>query len=226
MTKLSALLFDLDGTLVDSAPDLSHAVNHTLAQLGIPGKTDQEVMTYIGDGMKTLLERATGFSSDADLARAAEIFRPYYLEHCMDRTTLYPGALETLEHFKTQSMALVTNKPVAMTEKILARFGISKYFKSVVGGESTPKKKPDPEPVLKALSDLKAEASQAIMIGDGPTDMEAGRKAGTQICAVTYGYRSREELKKLNPNYMIDHLNELKSIVRAIHESSLQSRKN
>ena len=212
MTNLQGLIFDMDGTLVDSAADIAASVNFTLSRLGLPEKPAKEVMGYIGDGMKTLLERATGNKDEKYLAHAIEIFHPQYLDRCTVKTTLYPGVKETLEHFKRLPLGLVTNKPLAMTEKILRYFEIDKYFKTVVGGESTPKKKPDPEPVLKALSDMAVPASSALMVGDGLPDMEAGRRAGVKTCAVTYGYRSREDLEKLNLNYMIDHLKELKDL--------------
>ncbi|OGR87698.1 MAG: phosphoglycolate phosphatase [Elusimicrobia bacterium RIFCSPLOWO2_01_FULL_60_11] len=202
----------MDGTLVDSAADIAAAVGFTLNELGLPEKELKEVIGFIGDGMRTLLERATGFKEERELARAIEIFRPYYLENCADETTLYPGVQETLEHFKGLPLGLVTNKPAAMTLKILAHFKISKYFKAVVGGESTPNKKPDPEPVLKALAEMGVAPEAALMIGDGPADIFAGRRAGTRTCAVTYGYRGREELEKLNPDYIIEHLNKLKDI--------------
>ncbi len=211
---IQALLFDLDGTLIDSWEDIAASLNHTLGRLKIAPKSREEVQSYVGDGVKTLLTRATGRSDPAFLDQAIEIFKPYYKEHCVDKTALYPGVQEILKHFDGKQCAVVSNKPVEMVDKTLERLGIRKYFKSVMGAESTPNRKPHPEPVQKTLERLKVKPDSGLMIGDGTADMESGAAAGVKTCAVTYGYRSRAELEKTKPNFFIESILELKTLIQ------------
>lgn len=212
--NVDALIFDLDGTLIDSARDLAGSVNHTLKSMGLPEKSLSEVESYIGDGMKTLLERATDTSDAAVIQKAIDLFKPYYLEHCVDATRLYPGVLEVLDHFRGKKMALVTNKPEAMTAKTLRHLGILQKFGAVIGGDSTERKKPHPDPVLKSLERIGAEPAKSLMVGDGATDVRAGKAAGLYTCAVTYGFKLRSELLKENPDFVLDNITDLIKIVR------------
>lgn len=212
MLEASGLIFDMDGTLVDSAEDIASSVNHALKTLGYPEKSREDVKRFIGDGMRTLLARALGKDEEALISRAIEIFRPYYQEHCVDRTRLYPDVPEILEYFKEKPIALITNKPCAMAEKILEHFQIARHFKVILGAESTQEKKPHPEPVLKALAGMKVPSASALIIGDGPTDVQSGKAAGAKTCAVTYGYKSRRELEASSPDFYIDRLSDLRNI--------------
>ena len=212
MIRISGLIFDLDGTLADSAPDIAGSVKYTLKTLGLPPRSGGEVRRFIGDGMRTLLERATGRTEKPFLDRAVEVFRPHYMEHCLDRTRLYPGAVETLRFFRRKPMAVVTNKPVAMTVKILRGLGIERYFRTVLGGESVSRRKPHPEPIMKALRILGTDPADTLVVGDGTADMLAGRAAGTPVCAAAYGYKSRAELDSCRPDHLIRRLKDLRKI--------------
>lgn len=213
MVPVSSLIFDLDGTLIDSSEDISNSVNYTLAQLGLPKKTKQDVQGYIGDGMKVLLMKATGQKQANLIKEAIEIFRPHYLEHCTDNTSLYSGAKDVLDYFESKKMALVSNKPVEMVLKTLDCLGINAYFPIILGAESTKEKKPHPEPLLKSLDLMRVSPRSCLMVGDGITDIQAGKSAGILTCAVTYGYKSRQQLEQCKPDFMIDRINQLKQIV-------------
>ena len=200
--------------MVDSAGDISNSVNFTLRTLGRPPRSGNEIKDFIGDGAKVLLERALGVRDEKEISEALEIFKPYYLEHCADQSTLYPGVRETLEAFEAIPMGVISNKPQEMIEKILERFAVSKYFKVVLGPESTREKKPHPEPVLKFLAQAGVPAKDAAVVGDGITDIQAGKSAGTLTCAVTYGYKERRQLEAQKPDFVIDHLSDLVKIFR------------
>lgn len=210
---LTGLIFDLDGTLVDTSQDITDSVNYTLKNLGSPHITKNEVERYIGDGMRTLLIRATGNEDSAFIRKAIDIFRPHYLDHCVDKSVLYPGVREVLERFKSKPMALVTNKPTEMVAKILDHFGVRDSFRAVLGAESTKEKKPHPEPILKSLESMGTQAQTCMIVGDGNNDIEAGKAAGTLTCAVTYGFRKREELERSRPDFFIHRITDLNTIV-------------
>lgn len=211
---VQALIFDLDGTLIDSCADIAASLNYVLAQLKLPLRPPREVERFVGDGVKVLFARATGSSDPELLDRAVALFRPHYLEHCVDQTVLYPGVKDVLERYKSKKCAVVSNKPYEMVLKTLDHFSIRSCFASVMGAESTPNRKPHPEPVTKTLEILNAARETALMIGDGTADMEAGAGAGVKTCAALYGYRSREELAAANPDFTIESISDLKYLIR------------
>ena len=213
MTKVASLIFDLDGTLIDSSHDIAGSLNHTLKTLGLPVKSKNEVQGLVGDGVRALLIKATGRSDEEYLEKAIALFKPHYLEHCNDTTILYPGVAQILDHFKDKKKAVVSNKPHDMIQKTLRHFGIDGCFEVVLGGESTAQRKPHPEPVLLSLREMKVSPGDSVMVGDGSTDIQAGKSAGTRTCAVTYGYRDRAELERYKPDFFIDKIEDLKHIV-------------
>lgn len=210
----SALIFDLDGTLVDSAQDIAHAINCTLQDLDLPVKSVAEVKEMVGDGVRSTLTKATGVQDKEYIEKAAKIFKNHYRKHCVDNTLLYPGVKEMLRYYKNKKLAVVSNKPYEMILQTLKHCKIEDHFEVVLGPESTANKKPHPEPILVALKEFKITPKLALMVGDGTTDMEAGRLAGVFTCAVTYGYRKKEDLEKYNPDFFIDSIEDLKRIVK------------
>lgn len=212
--NIDTLIFDLDGTLIDSCEDIAFSLNYTLNALGFPSKSRKDVERFVGDGVKVLLTRATGNSDPDFLEKAVQIFKPHYRDHCTDKTTLYPGVLAALDSLQDKKLAIVSNKPYEMVLKALDYFSIRARFASVMGAESAPNRKPHPEPVLKTLEALGSNAASTIMVGDGTADIQAGQAAGVQTCAVTYGYRSESELQALHPNYIISKITDLIHIAK------------
>ena len=203
----------MDGTLVDSAEDIADAVNFTLSALGAPSCSTVEIKGFIGEGMTVLLEKALGTQDEKKISEATQVFQTRYLRHCVDGSKLYPGVRETLEAFQGRPMGISTNKPEAMTQKILDHFQISKHFRVVLGAESTKERKPHPEPILKFLAETGVSPGKTVIVGDGITDIQAGRSAGVQTCAVTYGYKSREELEAQKPDFFIDRVFDLRKFL-------------
>jgi phosphoglycolate phosphatase len=207
------LIFDLDGTLVDTRRDLANAVNYALRRLG-KNVLDLETLTsYVGDGISKLLGRALPDASESDLAIVRQHFQQFYFEHIADFSQLYPGMIATLEYFADKKKAVLTNKPQEFAEALLQRLEICKYFEMVVGGQPNLKLKPDPEAIFKILNQFEAAPSRAIMIGDSENDMLAGKAAGLVIGAVTYGFRSAEKLLALDPDFAVDEPLKLKTFI-------------
>ncbi len=179
------LLFDLDGTLVDSVADLTTSLNLLADELGHPHLTADYVRSIVGDGATKLIKRAFG----PENYQREQLFRflDIYSEHLLDQTCCYPGIEELLNRHPADHMALVTNKPHALTLQLLKELGLDKHFRIIIGGDSFPEKKPHPLPVTKALEALGAKPSEAIMIGDHHTDLYSGRDAGTATCFCAYG---------------------------------------
>jgi phosphoglycolate phosphatase len=205
------LIFDLDGTLIDSRLDLVHSVNATLEHLGRAPLPHETIESYVGNGVSVLIHRSLGPGvTEAEVQRGQEFFLAYYREHMLDNTVIYPGVLEALEALRNRDMAVLTNKPVRFSEDILKGLGIAQYFRFVYGGNSFPCKKPDPVGVTTLLHDLAASPSQAMMVGDSAVDVRTARNAGIWSCGVTYGL-GRESMRADPPDLMLDSLAELPS---------------
>jgi phosphoglycolate phosphatase len=184
-----ALIFDLDGTLIDSKRDLIHSVNAMLLEMGRAELPEETISGYIGHGAPKLVSRALGETTpEAEKQRAIEFFLSYYEEHKLDSTCAYPGIVEALEQLNALPMAVLTNKPVRVSERILDALGLSKYFRVVYGGNSFETKKPDPLGANTILRDLKAAPHETILIGDSEVDIQTARNAGTLAAAVNYGF--------------------------------------
>ncbi|HEY5672817.1 MAG TPA: HAD-IA family hydrolase [Malonomonas sp.] len=198
------LLFDLDGTLIDSVADLTCALNILGAELGHAPLATDYVRTIIGDGATKLIKRAFGpdnYQRD-QLLRFLEI----YSEHLLDNTCCYPGISELLHRHPTEKMALVTNKPHRLTVDLLQGLGIAQHFKAIIGGDSYPEKKPHPQPVHEALQLLGAPAEKAVMIGDHHTDLYSGKAAGVATCFCAYGLGHTDGL---SPDYLAESSTDL-----------------
>jgi phosphoglycolate phosphatase len=214
MISVEALLFDLDGTLIDSKRDLASAIQFLQKSYRAPVSTENQVATYIGDGVVKLVQRALPRLAEKDVEEAVSAFKHYYRQHCVDHTRLYPGVLATLKHFQKKKMAVVTNKPVRISGYILEQLGLASFFKVLVGGDSLPNKKPHPEPVLSALHTMAIDKPRrAVMIGDGPNDIESGRAAGTYTCSISSNIgNTHKNVSKSKPDYSISSMKELMRI--------------
>lgn len=189
MNSVRAFVFDLDGTLIDSKQDLIASVNATLRELGRDELAAETISGYIGHGAPTLVNRALGDSTtEEERQRALKFFLENYEAHKMDTTRAYPGVAETLQRLKDVPMAVLTNKPVRISVRILEALDLAKHFRAIYGGNSFETKKPDPQGVLTILRELKAEPKEAMMVGDSEVDVQTARNAGMWAAAVNYGF--------------------------------------
>ncbi|HJQ27053.1 MAG TPA: HAD family hydrolase [Blastocatellia bacterium] len=218
--KVRDLLFDLDGTLIDSLGDLAATINLMLRDLGRPPVSREQVGAFIGHGIPTTVHRALVATHpnheppDPELhQRAIATVHAHYADEMLKTTQLFPHVVETLDHFRDKRLAVVTSKEVHFTHVMLDHFGIAKYFDAIVGGDTTPARKPDPRPVLEALRLLEGRADEAVMIGDSESDVLAGRNAGTWTIAVTFGYRTAEQLRLTEPDVIIDRFEQLQEVI-------------
>lgn len=204
MIKNPYLIFDLDGTLVDSVPDLALSLNILRSELNLPPLSRQQTANIVGDGAAVLVKRALG--DEHYTKHRLDRFLEIYDQHLLDNTTCFPGIEPLLKRHSAAKMAVVTNKPYQLTIKLLKGLDLIKYFKVVVGGDSFSQKKPDPMPVSKALEALEAAPGQAIMIGDHHTDINSGHAAGTAVCFCAYGMGNNNGLMT---EYIANHSTDL-----------------
>ena len=189
LAPVRALIFDLDGTLIDSKRDLIHSVNAMLQELGRTRLADDTISGYIGRGAPQLVAQALGNgASEEEQKQALKFFLGYYEEHKMDTTQAYPGVAETLEQLAALPMAVLTNKPARISVRILNEMGLAKYFRAIYGGNSFETKKPDPLGAVTILSEFGASPQQAMLVGDSEVDVQTARNAGTLAVAVNYGF--------------------------------------
>ena len=208
-SEVRALIFDLDGTLIDSKLDLALAVNAVLAEMGRGPLPHEKIFGYIGQGAPKLIARALGKgATQQDCRRGLEFFIQYYSIHKLDNTSLYPGVRETLDALSGMPMAVLTNKPVGASRGILQGLGLAETFQIIYGGNSFERKKPDPMGVETILREFGAEPAQVMFVGDSEIDVLTARNAGTWICGVTYGFGSHR-LAEFPPDLLVDNLEEL-----------------
>jgi phosphoglycolate phosphatase len=204
------LIFDLDGTLVDSRDDIAISVNLTLEELDCPKKTPQEIYGYIGGGIHNLIRNSLPAGrAEGLLEKGVDTFWAIYKEHVLDTTRLFPGVCQMLETLYRKKMAVATNKPYAHAHMILEGLGVARYFTNVQGWKMGLPVKPDPAIVLRAIEEAEAPKEDAVMIGDGLNDILAARAAGIKCCAVGYGYGSRERLMEAGPDYFAEAVSDI-----------------
>ena len=182
---INAFLFDLDGTLVDSIPDLTKSVNLLRAELELEAITSQQVRSYVGDGVGLLLQRA--LPEELFNANRRKRFMEIYTEHLTDETIIYPGIIEFLEAHRDKPMAVVTNKPQPLAEIIIDRFELNRFFPHVVGAELTLQRKPHPDMVNHAVNLLQCDPATTVLLGDHHVDLRAARAGGVKSCFCAWG---------------------------------------
>jgi phosphoglycolate phosphatase len=188
-SSVRALIFDLDGTLIDSKRDLIHSVNAMLRELGRGELAEDTIAGYIGHGAPQLVASALGTScTEEEQKHALQFFLGYYEDHKMDTTCAYPGVAETLEKLAALPMAVLTNKPVRISARILGVLGLSKFFRVIYGGNSFATKKPDPLGANTILREFRAAPKETLLIGDSEVDIQTARNSGTFAAAVNYGF--------------------------------------
>lgn len=214
MKPISLIIFDLDGTLVDTLEDITASVNFTLSRLGRPPLPLDTVRQYVGDGIEMLMGRALGGRTEL-LDDAVGVYKVHHSRNLVVRSRLYPGVREMLEHFQAVPKAVISNKTLEFVQPLLAGLGIAGSFRVVLGADAGMPLKPAPDSLLHIMRALGASRERTVMVGDGTTDMRAGKAAGVITCAVTYGFRPEEELRKAGPDHVIHALPELKDLFSA-----------
>ncbi|HEX8764803.1 MAG TPA: HAD-IA family hydrolase [Candidatus Acidoferrum sp.] len=214
LSSVRALIFDLDGTLIDSKQDLIRSVNAMMVQMGREPLHEDTVSSYIGHGAPRLVARALGNgATEEECGRGLKFFLAHYDEHKLDSTCAYPGVADALEELRKLPMAVLTNKPVRVSRKILEGLGLAKYFRAVYGGNSFETKKPDPLGAKRILEELNAAPAEALMIGDSEVDVQTARNAGTLAAAVNYGFGTHDRAAYPADVY-VDRLTELVPLLR------------
>jgi phosphoglycolate phosphatase len=218
--KPKMILIDVDGTLVDSVPDLAYCVDEMMKALGREPHGEAKVRDWVGNGVERLTRRALigqfdGEPSDEDFAKGYPIFLDLYKDNTSKRSCLYPGVREGLDYMKSQGYLLgcVTNKDAQFTIPLLKGLGIYDEFGIVVSGDTLPVKKPDPQPLLHAAAHFGVGAEDSLMLGDSKSDVTAARNAGFQIVCMSYGYNHGEDIRNYNPDAVIDSMVELKELL-------------
>ena len=216
-SSVRALIFDLDGTLIDSKLDLVHSVNATLRELKRPELPEEIISSYIGNGAPVLVAKSLGPDvPPAELDRALKFFLTHYEAHKMDNTRAYPGVAEALEHLSAMPMAVLTNKPERISVRILEALGLAKYFRAIYGGNSFSTKKPDPLGVNTILREFSARSNEALLIGDSEVDVQTARNAGILAAVVNYGFGIHDRTAHPADLYL-DRLLDIVPALSAIH---------
>jgi len=218
---VSAVAFDLDGTLVETLPDLHEAAIRMLAQIGRPAVSESTVRAYVGDGVDRLVKRLLTGEPDGEpdavaFEEAAENFRAHYASVLTRASRPFPGAFSTLEVLRSRGfkLACVTNKPARFTEPLLQGLGLTAYLDRIFSGDSLPRKKPDPLPLVHTARVFGIEPAQLLMIGDSPVDTGAARAAGCPVFCVPFGYRGTLPVQALDCDAIVPTLPDLLDLIR------------
>ena len=218
--KPAMVLIDVDGTLVDSVPDLAYCVDEMMKQLDMPVHGEDNVRNWVGNGVERLTRRALigqldGEPDDVLFEKAYPIFLDLYDKNVCERSCLYDGVREALDFLKTQDVKIgcVTNKNAQFTLPILEKLDIKDDFEIIICGDTLAKKKPDPLPLLHGAEKLGATPEQSLMLGDSMSDVKAARAAGFDIICMSYGYNHGEDIRDYNPDAVVDSMAEIKNII-------------
>jgi phosphoglycolate phosphatase len=208
------VVFDLDGTLIDSRDDIARAANSALTQLGFAALPLETIAIYVGDGASKLLERAANITpEDERLPALYAAFIADYAAHPVVTTRVFPGVFEALTALSAYPLALCTNKPRITTELVLRELGLEPYFRAVAAGDDLPRRKPDPLPLQHLAERLGVAPSELAMVGDGSQDIEAGRRAGARTIGLRHGIQPIERMLAAGPDHVIASLLELPALL-------------
>lgn len=212
---MDLVIFDLDGTLIDSSLDLANSVNATRAHLDLPPIANDIVYSYVGNGAPVLIRKALGPEfSDDEIQHALDYFLAYYRDHMLDNTVLYPGLRRILDDFKHAgiAMAVLTNKPVRFSQAIVDGLGLHQHFRRVYGGNSFEHKKPHPVGIETLLSEYGITREKTVMVGDSSVDVQTARNANVKACGVTWGFQP-ETFTAYPPDLLVQRPEELAELV-------------
>ena len=216
MKKISTVIFDLDGTLLDSLQDLADSTNHVLAQFGYPVHTLEDIRRFVGNGVRVLMERAVPDNlTPTEFETVFSEFKAYYVDHCMDKTKPYPGINELLEKLKANhyKVAIVSNKLQGGVDELYARF-FKDLVQVAVGECPEVKRKPNPDMVNKALEKLGSTADEAVYVGDSDVDLATARNSGLPCISVLWGFRDRDFLIQNGATHMVSNPDEIVSLLQ------------
>jgi len=211
--QFDLILFDLDGTLIDSKVDIANSVNFTLSDLGLPQRTLEEIFSFVGDGVKQLLRLSVGEGNATQYEEALRIFRMHYLKHCLDNTQFYPKVREVLSHLDGRQCAVVTNKTLEYTLQIIQGLGAAGYFAAIESPRDSSELKPDPGMLLRVLESVHVPANRTLMVGDSTNDVRAAQAIGVKVCAVGYGYGNRDKVTALHPDFYCETPEDLFTLI-------------
>ena len=214
MVNIDVIFFDVDGTLVDARRDIVNAMNSALRQMGFPERSFDEIVSYIGTGVKDLISKSLHSDDEALIEKGVELYGNYYIAHPADEAALYPHARETLDHFRNKRKFILTNRYARFADSVLAALGVREYFEDIIGGDDEGCLKPSACVLDPHLPKLKVDKEKVLIVGDMAIDVETGKNAGIKTCWVTYGLGKREEVQPLKPDFIIDDLIELEQIIR------------
>jgi phosphoglycolate phosphatase len=203
------IMFDLDGTLADTGQDLADAVNYTRGCFSLAPLASELVYTHVGRGVEHLLKYSLAEEYPDHFHEVMRIFLERYEMHLLDKTVLYPGVHDVLDYFRRKRRVLVSNKMRRLTVAVVRGLGVENQFDAILGGDSAAEKKPHPALLNSVLKRFHVAATSALIVGDGDTDIEAGKRAGVITCGVTYGLGRRDDLIAVKPDVMIDSITEL-----------------
>lgn len=209
--NLELIIFDLDGTLVDSGMDITNALNYAITPYGFKPLTVEDTVKMVGEGLTRLIEKILGDNNASIKDAVLDRFIKYYSEHLTDFTKPYPGVTKTLEMLGGYKKAIISNKRESLSKKLLEQLGLIKFFDVVLGSDSVSERKPSPIPVKRVLEILGTEPERAIIVGDSDFDIQAGKAAGLTTVAVTYGFRDRAMLG--NADFLIDNMAQLLTLI-------------
>lgn len=221
--RIQSILLDLDGTLINSVPDLTRAVNVMMRYLSLPDYSEEQVQKWVGSGTERLASQAltlvNGIEPNDDTFKCAyPVFLKAYEEGICEQSHLYPGVIDGLAYLQEAgySLGCVTNKPKHLAESLLRDLGIVAYFSVIVGGDSLPQKKPDPAVLTYAATRLGTATRACLMVGDSMHDVSAARAAGMGVVCVTYGYNRGRDIRESNPDAVIDSLVDIREFLASI----------
>jgi len=212
MKPVDLMIFDLDGTLADTGDDLAASVNHTLITMQMQPLAYEEIIGFVGDGIRRLIEKSLGEIHASKADEALAIFSAHYEKHLLDKTVLYPRIIDTLDYFRHKKKVVLTNKRYYLALGILRGLNIENYFLEIVGADTTPYMKPDGRVVDYLLSKYDVQRSQTVIIGDGTNDIAVAKNAGIISCACLNGLGNRKALLDMGPDYYCENLIEIKSL--------------
>lgn len=213
MIKADLLIFDFDGTLVDSGEDLIISINYTLKNLNLPARRPEEIISFVGDGVDKLIERSIGPDRMDRFNEALRIFSDHYSRQMLNNTRLYPDVIDVLEHFRKKHKIVITNKRYRFTKEIADALGITAYFDEIIGRDNYPYAKPDPRVLREAMERYHTDGGRTVVIGDGVNDIKMAKQSGALVCACLNGLGKREELLELHPDLVCESLLELKNLI-------------